>query len=363
MASICKRGKTWTYKVYYYENGKQKAVSKSGFKTKAEAKDASILRENEMLQGKDFAKERMLLADYMENWKKLYKDGTVSLGVSKRIDMIIRYVRKNFNVMLKDITHDSYQSYINKLAERLSTESVAKYHTYTSGAIKHAVQTRVLMYNPCEFVKIKGNDERAFSEESKFLSFEEYQRLYAALMDGINPRYQSRYIILLAMVSGMRFGECLGLTWDNLDVETNTVKIEKGFDSLHTRDFTDGKTKNAKRTIIIPDEVMQLLFQLPNDTERVFHDITNNGVKKTLDNALKKANIERKIRFHSLRHTHASILLSQGVQVVSVSKRLGHANPTVTMQTYAHVIKELEVSDNEKIIKILSHGTSTEQNL
>ena len=49
--------------------------------------------------------------------------------------------------------------------------------------------------------------------------------------------------------------------------------------------------------------------------------------------------------------------------MVSVSKRLGHANPTVTMQTYAHVIKELEVTDNEKIIKILSHGTSTEQNL
>lgn len=108
---------------------------------------------------------------------------------------------------------------------------------------------------------------------------------------------------------------------------------------------------------------MTLLFHLPKDTERVFHDITNNGVKKTLDNTLKKAKIERKIRFHSLRHTHASILLSQGVQVVSVSKRLGHANPTVTMQTYAHVIKELKVSDNEKIIKILSHGTSTEQNL
>ena len=82
------------------------------------------------------------------------------------------------------------------------------------------------------------------------------------------------------MVSGIRFGECLGLTWDNLDVETNTVRIEKGFDSLHTRDFTDGKTKNAKRTIIIPSEVMKLLFQLPKDTERVFHDITNNGVKK-----------------------------------------------------------------------------------
>ena len=82
------------------------------------------------------------------------------------------------------------------------------------------------------------------------------------------------------MVSGIRYVESLGLTLDNLDVETNTVRIEKGFDSLHTRDFTDGKTKNAKRTIIIPSEVMKLLFQLPKDTERVFHDITNNGVKK-----------------------------------------------------------------------------------
>ena len=73
MASIYKRGKTWTYKVYYKDNGKQKAVSQSGFKTKAEAKDASILRENELLQGKDFAKERMSLSDYMLYWKKLYK--------------------------------------------------------------------------------------------------------------------------------------------------------------------------------------------------------------------------------------------------------------------------------------------------
>ena len=75
MASVYKRGKTWAYKVYYYDNGKQKAVSKSGFKTKAEAKDASVKRENEMLNGKNFAKEKIYLADYMRTWKKIYKEG------------------------------------------------------------------------------------------------------------------------------------------------------------------------------------------------------------------------------------------------------------------------------------------------
>ena len=68
LASIYKRGKTWAYKVYYYVDGKQKAVSKSGFKTKAEAKDASIKRENEMLTHKNVNQELFLLADYMEYW-------------------------------------------------------------------------------------------------------------------------------------------------------------------------------------------------------------------------------------------------------------------------------------------------------
>ena len=79
LASIYKRGKTWAYKVYYYVDGKQKAVSKSGFKTKAEAKDAAVKRENEMLIGKNFDKEKVLLADYMKSWIILYKEDTVSL--------------------------------------------------------------------------------------------------------------------------------------------------------------------------------------------------------------------------------------------------------------------------------------------
>lgn len=363
MACIYKRGKSWAYKVYYHVDGKQKAASKSGFKTKAEAKDASIKRENELLLGKNFAKEKMYLADYMKSWKKLYKDGTVSAGVLKRIDMVIRYVEENYNLMLKDITPDNYQGYLNKLAERLSTESVLKYHEYVAGAVKHAVRTDILIKNPCEFAKIKGNNERTFEEASKFLSLDEYYRLYDVIINSLDPRYIAKYIILLAMVSGMRLGECFGLTWDNLDFKNCTVKIEKGFDYKHTNDFTDGKTKSSKRTIVIPKNVMEILSNLPKIDDRVFKMISSNGVNKVLRKALETAKIERKIRFHSLRHTHASILLSQGVQVISVSKRLGHSSPIITMKTYAHIIKELEESDNNKILSIVTHGTITEQNL
>ena len=225
MASIYKRGKTWAYKVYYYDNGKQKAVSKSGFKTKAEAKDASIKRENEMLSGKNFAKEKIYLADYMKSWKTLYKEGTVSLGILKRIDMVIRYVESNYNLMLKDITPDNYQEFINKLAERLSKGSILIYHGYIAGAIKHAVRTDILMKNPCTHVKIRGNNTNEYKEETKYLSLDEYYRLYDVIVNSLDPRFRAKYIILLAMVSGMRLGECFGLTWDNLDRDKCTVKI------------------------------------------------------------------------------------------------------------------------------------------
>lgn len=155
MASIYKRGKTWSYKVYYYDNGKQKAVSRSGFKTKAEAKDASILRENEMLQGKNFSKEKMLLADYMENWANLYKDGTIAFKSMRRLRTITAYVREYYNVPLKDITIDNYQQFLNTLA--LTRK---KYHDYVKACIKHAIQSKILIYDPTSAVVIKGNDER-----------------------------------------------------------------------------------------------------------------------------------------------------------------------------------------------------------
>ena len=175
MASIYKRGKTWTYKVYYYDNGKQKAVSKGGFKSKAEARDASILRENEMLQGKNFSKEKMLLADYMENWASLYKDGTIAYKSMRRLKTITAYVRGIFTTCrLKDITIDNYQQFLNTLALTRSKPTVKKYHDYVKACIKHAIQSKILVYDPTVAVVIKGNDERTKDEDIKHLSYSEF---------------------------------------------------------------------------------------------------------------------------------------------------------------------------------------------
>ena len=352
MASIYKRGKTWAYKVYYYDNGKQKAVSKSGFKTKAEAKDASVIRENEMLQGKNFSKERTFLADYMENWRKLYKENVISPKTLQQIRIVTNYVRKNYNLMLKDITHENYQEFLNKVAENHAKETVKKYHTYVKAALKYAIRTNSLSVNPAEGAILKGVDSKTKKEELKFLSLDEFKALEEALVKDIRADYTTRYIILFSMYTGARFGECLGLTWDCVDFENEKIKIEKGFDYQFTNDFTEGKTKSSKRTIDVSQKILTLLDELPRTKNVVFERVSNNAVNKSLQKALLRAGIKKKVTFHALRHTHASILLSKGVQLLTVSKRLGHADPNITLQTYAHILDEMKDSESDKIKQI-----------
>lgn len=352
MASIYKRGKTWAYKVYYYDNGKQKAVSKSGFKTKAEAKDASVIRENEMLQGKNFSKERTFLADYMENWRKLYKENVISPKTLQQIRIVTNYVRENYNLMLKDITHENYQEFLNKVAENHAKETVKKYHTYVKAALKYAIRTNILSVNPAEGAILKGVDSKTKKEELKFLSLDEFKALEEALVKDIRADYTTRYIILFSMYTGARFGECLGLTWDCVDFENERIKIEKGFDYQFTNDFTEGKTKSSKRTIDVSQKILTLLDELPRNKNVVFERVSNNAVNKSLQKALLRAGIKKKVTFHALRHTHASILLSKGVQLLTVSKRLGHADPNITLQTYAHILDEMKDSESDKIKQI-----------
>lgn len=352
MASIYKRGKTWSYKVYYYDNGKQKAVSKSGFKTKAEAKDASVIRENEMLQGKNFSKERTFLADYMENWRKLYKENVISPKTLQQIRIVTNYVRKGYNLMLKDITHENYQEFLNKVAENHAKETVKKYHTYVKAALKYAIRTNILSVNPAEGAILKGVDSKTKKEELKFLSLDEFKALEEALVKDIRADYTTRYIILFSMYTGARFGECLGLTWNCVDFENEKIKIEKGFDYQFTNDFTEGKTKSSKRTIDVSQRILTLLDELPRNKNVVFERVSNNAVNKSLHKALLRAGIKKKVTFHALRHTHASILLSKGVQLLTVSKRLGHADPNITLQTYAHILDEMKDSESDKIKQI-----------
>lgn len=354
--AVYKRGNTWAYKVYYYDsNNKQRVVSKSGFKRKSDAEKAMILRQSEMLNGRNFDKENTPFATYSEQWIKLYKLDTVSVKTQKRYETIIQYIKENYNLPLKALSFDNYQAFLNKLAETRSKATVKKYHEVARKAIQDALKKKIILTDVTDGAILKGNGNSK-SEENKFLSKSDFYRLEQALLKDIKPEYTSRYIILLAMYTGMRFGECLGLQWG--DIQGNVLNIQRGYDYHYTHDVTDGKTKNAARKIIVPYSVIELLNTLPKNSDFVFTRVSNNAVNDVLMKMQGKINIEKPITFHGLRHTHASILLYEGVNILSISKRLGHGSVTITMEIYSHVIDELQEREEDKILEILEKALS-----
>lgn len=98
---------------------------------------------------------------------------------------------------------------------------------------------------------------------------------------------------------------------------------------------------------------LDLLQTLPRDNNRIFSNVSPTAANKTLKKFLVKIGVETNLTFHGLRHTHASILLSEGVNILSVSKRLGHSDINESLSTYAHVLRELENRYADKILDIL----------
>ncbi|MGY3724983.1 Site-specific recombinase XerD [Granulicatella balaenopterae] len=355
MPYVHKRGKTWSYRVYYdTDDGKRKYVSKSGFKNKRSAKEAGELKKEELKYLDPKNQHDMLLADYMVRWMELYKVGKVSIKTIKSIETVINYVRKNYNLKLQDITNDNYQQFLNTLAKERSYATVKKYYMHTKAAITHAYVCEVIKRNPTITAIVTGNESKKMDTTNKYLHPAEYDSLEKALLDGICSEYQSRYVLLLAMKTGMRVGECLGLQWKYVDFDNNTVRVEHGFDYHHAHDFTDGKTKNAKRTIPVPEDLLELLNDLivpgTHSNNRVFRNLSHNAILHCLQKACKRAKINRRIGIHALRHTYASILFNEGIKIAKISKLLGHADISITLQIYTHLL-ELETDDLDDQIR------------
>ncbi len=140
------------------------------------------------------------------------------------------------------------------------------------------------------------------------------------------------------------------------------ISVNKTWDYKYHSGFKKTKNTASVRTIVLDSVSLSRLQQFlktnrpQTSNTAIFapdgHAPVSAEINKILTQKLESLGLPR-ITFHGLRHTHASILLYQGVSILSVSKRLGHRNITTTQATYLHVIKELEMQDNEKILSIL----------
>lgn len=184
-------------------------------------------------------------------------------------------------------------------------------------------------------------------KEMEIWSPEEFSRFIDNVED---PTYKMFFITLY--LTGCRRGEAAALTWSDVDLKRSRIKISKSVTKKSPTaawELTTPKNASSNRTIAVPPSLCKLLAdykrqQLKSEPDAKFlfgasRPMPERTTDRYFENACERAKV-KKIRLHDLRHSCASLLLSKGVSIVAVSRQLGHANVTQTLNTYAHLMPD-----------------------
>lgn len=233
--------------------------------------------------------------------------------------------------------------------------------------LQKMVEWDLMPENVAKTVKKKKQQKK----EMLFYDVNEVKRLFE-MLEGAMPKH--RMAVKTAVLSGMRLGEILGLTMENVNFADNTITVKHTLVHDTKKDiYYLGDPKNKKTRIIpMPDDYMKELRKYINEVKkiRMAYGSEWKGIEGMdlifcrpdgyphLPQTFLKYFIEftekhglKRIRFHDLRHTHASLLLSNGVNIKVIQERLGHSTITLTMDTYSHLTKE---NEQEAVIKLTS---------
>ncbi|CAC95756.1 TPA: site-specific integrase [Listeria innocua] len=294
--------------------------------------------------------------EYFKEWVDLYKVGAIRSITLQKYYVTEQKIQELVpDLKIKDLDRYTYQQLLNSYAVTHEKQTTMDFHHHLKGAILDAVDEGVISQNPTRKIVIKGKTPRP--KKAKFLNQFEVQALLKEL--NLKEDINWDWFILLIIKTGLRFSEALALTPSDFDFSKQKIIINKTWDyKMVTGSFQPTKNESSNRKIQIDWQLAMQFSQLIKMKDpdkpifvksRVFNSTINNRLKVLCENA----NIPT-ITVHSLRHTHASLLLFAGVSIASVANRLGHSSMTTTQETYLHIIQELENQDNDKIIRHLS---------
>lgn len=251
---------------------------------------------------------------------------------------------------LNDITPLVLDGFINHLKstknkangqDNLSNGTIKKIWQITHAILTTAYMKNLMSQNPCSKVKLELKKEVG-NKPLHVYEINNYKKVME-LLDNLHT--DNAKVIEFAVKSGLRRSEIFGLTWDDIDFENNTISVNKTRQKVNNKMVVlPTKTRSSNRTIAMPQSLKKLLIDYKEDHPNnvfVFENVDIDAVTKWFRDWQQKHNIE-KIKFHDLRHTHASLLLYKGVDIKTISERLGHSNIGITMNIYTHVMKELD---------------------
>lgn len=251
------------------------------------------------------------------------------------------------------------QNYVNSLRdEGLKRGTIEKIIKIIWNSLEHAIDLELITKNVAAKTKLPKDDKEELTEWNE----QEVQLFLKAAQD-------SRYSLVfhMALLTGMRQGELLGLRWKDFDLEKGHLTISQTLSHDGRTFLLGGKTKSSLRKILIPASTVAKLKKhraavlkekLSQGEEYQDNDLvmcTPSGTPITPANVRRSLNaLIQKVAVPKIRcHTHATLLLAKGVNVKVISERLGHSNIKITLDTYSHVLPTMQEEAVNKIEEIL----------
>lgn len=336
-------------------DGKRKALYG---KTRAEAAKKMQDALHDLGNGIPLLDERQTVKDYLTVWYEGMKPQVKQSTYRRYGDYVHHLIPNVGRCGLAKLTPQHLQVFYSKmLAQGLSPTTVHAIHSMLHRALEDALQMALINRNVTEMLK----PPRRGNREMMTLSVLEMQRFLEVVRD---DRFYALYV--LALSTGMREGELLGLRWQDVDLARRTIQVRMNVSETTAKQFILAETKTAysRRTVAITQAAVDALAEhwqkQQRDKAAVGSNWTENGLvfpngyggimiphniaKRSFKRYLVKAGLSRDIRFHDLRHTAATLLLASGVNAKVVSEMLGHSNVAITLRIYAHVLPHMQQS-------------------
>jgi integrase len=360
--SVFKRGNRWVAQVGSGDNRETKY-----FDTQREANAWRHKTVEQRRQGLVFAGSKVPLSKFLNEWLVVAKTSVRPNTYDQYSQIVHQHIYPTLGeILLKDLRPDHVQSlYTKKLAAGVSPWTTRMIHAVIHRALNHALKLGLVVRNVSDSV----TRPKVPRKEMKTLDDYQVRQLIQAA-----ESTQIATLFWVAVTTGLRQGEILGLKWSDLDWDTRRIHVQRQVQRRKGEGlvFCEPKSASGRRVIVLGQSTIDKLREYKNiqQHERMLagdkwqeHDLMfpspigkpldPSNIVKAYKHSLKAAGLPE-IRFHDLRHSAATLMLQQGINPKIVQERLGHSDISLTLNTYSHVLPHMQEEAAEKMDELLT---------
>jgi integrase len=357
--SIIKRGGRWAVVLDVKdERGARKRKWHSGYKTKREAEAAAAKLITDMESGQYTEPSKLTVAEHLQNrmtqWEASGRTGPKT--IERYREVVAGQINPHLGAkLIQKLRVADIEAWHNALRTAgYLANTIRAAHRILGAALKDAVKFGVVPTNVCSLQRPPKADA------------EEVQIIGEAQISGLLDKLQGRAIrtkVVIALFTGIRRGELCGLQWRDIYLDAKVLRIERALEQTRAGvAIKKPKTKAGTRTIALPDIVVDALREHRREQLKLRMKLGQGRLAEDafiFCNPITGAPLRpqsltwewwelapkigfKGVRWHALRHSHASMLIASGLDVVQIAKRLGHSSPNVTLGVYAHMFRQTD---------------------